>query len=261
MSQISSIFASPPGMGTVAEEFQQAVTWGPYPRYWASGYIASTAVDSGNTPTTTLRMGLVMGIITASKQWTNYSPTATDGSQVAVGVLPVGVRMADVLTGTPAPRFWAVMVSGGVKASALVNLDNMARAQLAPRFYFDDDLPGRSDFPYLRFVTKTTSYQVLSSDNMSHFDTLGATGAVTFTLPAIANGYFFSFRNLADQNMIVASSEGANMVALNNLVANSVAFQTGSQKVGGGFNVYSNPAATRWIVQNTSAGANTVTVA
>jgi hypothetical protein len=61
--------------------------------------------------------------------------------------------------------------------------------------------------------------------------------------------------------MIVASAEGTNMVALNNLSATSVAFQTGSGLIGGGFMIYSNPAGNKWIVQNISAGSNTITVA
>ena len=51
------------------------------------------------------------------------------------------------------------------------------------------------------------------------------------------------------------------MEALNNLVANSVAFQTGGSIIGGVFKIYSNPAGTKWLVSTASAGANTVTVA
>jgi hypothetical protein len=59
----------------------------------------------------------------------------------------------------------------------------------------------------------------------------------------------------------VASSEGSNLVALNNASASSVAFSTGSGKIGGGFRIYSNPAGTKWFVENASAGSNTITVA
>src|SRR5262249_35428768 len=97
--------------------------------------------------------------------------------------------------------------------------------------------------------------------NLSHFDTTGATGEVDFTLPAIANGYFFGFTNMVAQILKVISSEGTNIVALNNASATSVAFATGGQQIGAGFHVYSNPAATKWFVETASAGTATVTVA
>ncbi len=261
MSLISSSFGNLPGMGVVVETFESAVTWGLYPRYYTGAYIYSGAVDSTNSPTSTLRMGLVMGKITSTGQWTNYSPTATDGSEVAQGVLPIGLRMQDVLSQSNVSKFYGIYVSGGVKAANLLGLDGLARAQMADRFYFDDDLAGAHVFPWRRFQTKTASYAVLASDNLTHFDNLGALGAVTFTLPAIANGLYYGFSAMAAQNLIVASAEGANVVALNNAVANSVAFQTGAAIIGGSFRVYANAAATKWIVETASAGANTVTVA
>lgn len=259
--QISSTFAHLPGMGTVVETFEAAYSWGPYPRYYTGGYISANATDSGNTPNSTLRMGLVMGIITATGQWTNYAASNTDGSEVARGVLPLALRMQDVLTETNVAKFYAIMVSGGVQASKLIGLDNLARAQMAKQFIFDDNLWGNTALPWQHFQTKTASYQVLASDNLTLFDNAGATGAVTFTLPPIANGYAFSFRVLANQNVLVTSTEGGNLVALNNASGNTVSFQTGGQLIGGGFDIFSNAAGTKWYVENVSAGTNTVTVA
>ena len=260
MSQISSMFGHLPGMGLVVESFEAATTWGPYPRYYSPAYIGSTAADPTNTPTWELRVGLVMGKIFSSGQWVNYNPTANDGSEIASGVLPLSLRMQDVQTGSNTAKFYAIMVSGGVQSAKLIGLDNMARAQMSQAFFFDDDLPGDQQFPWQRFQTKIASYAIVASDNLTHFDNLGATGAVTFTLPPIANGYYFGFHALADQNLLVTSSEGANLVAFNNAVANTVAIQTGGSRLGGGFHVYTNPAGTKWIVENASAGTNTVTV-
>jgi len=266
-SMASSMFGNAFGAGAAVETFEQAFTWGPVRQFvWAGGNsIYSGALDPTNTPTTNLRQGLVMGIVTSTEQWTNYNPAATDGSQVAVGVLTVGLVMLDFITQTAQTKMFGMMVGGQVQASKLIGLDLMARAQMSPRFLFDDFINGISPtnyrFPWTNFVSKTASYSVVASDNFTLFDNTGATGAITFTLPAIANGYCFAFRVQADQNVIVASAEGANMIALNNAVANSVAFSTGSQKIGGQVIVYSNPGATKWIVETASAGANTVTVA
>ncbi len=261
MSQISSMFGHLPGMGSVIETFEAAYSWGPYPRYYTGAYIGSTAADPTNVPTWELRPGLVLGKQLATGTWVNYSPTATDGSEIAAGVLPLGLRMQDVNTGVNLARFYGIMVSGGVQSSKLIGLDNMARAQMSEMFYFDDNLPGNQQFPWQRFQTKTTNYTVVASDNLTHFDNLGAVAEVDFTLPAIANGYSFAFSAIANQTIKVISAEGANMVAFNNAVANSVAFQTGASIVGGQFYIYSNAAGTKWIVENASAGANTVTVA
>ena len=265
MSAISSAMGNLPGMGSPVEEFQSAFIWGA-PWWWqyTPGQIYSGTLDSNNSPTTTLRMGLVLGRRTSDNAWTNYSASATDGSQVAQGVLPLGLNMLNLLTQAAQTKYWAILVAGGVKAANLIGLDNLAREQLRGRFFFDDDLPGRGWVPFKTFITKTQAaspYQVLSTDNQAIFDNVGATGSVTFTLPVLANGYFFAFRVVADQAVTIASSEGTNMIALNNASASSVAFSTGSQKIGGCVWVYSNPGATKWIVENHSAGTNTITVA
>ena len=262
MSQISSQFGNLPGLGAIVETYEQAITFGIAAQLkWWSGYILSTAIDSGNSPTWRLRPGLVLGIQTSTGQWTNYSPTATDGSEVAAGVLAYGMRMQDVITGLNVNKYYAIIIGGNVRGENLLGLDKMARAQMSSRFTFDDNIIGNSWFEWNRFQTKTAAYTVVAADNFSLFDNVGAAGAVTFTLPAIANGFQFGFRVAADQSVTVASAEGANMIAFNNAVANSVAFSTGGARIGGMVVVYTNPAGTKWIVENRSAGANTVTVA
>ena len=259
MSQISSMFGHLPGMGTVVETFEQAYCWGPYPRYFTGAYIGATASDPGNTPTWELRPGLVLGKQLSAGTWVNYSPTATDGSEIAAGVLTLALRMQDVITGVNTTKFYGIMVSGGVQAAKLLGLDNMARAQMSNQFYFDDNFAGNQQFPWQRFQTKQTNYQIVSTDNLSHFDNIGATGEVDFTLPPILNGYSFGFTAVANFTLKVISNEGANMVVLNNASANSVAFLTGSQIIGGSFRIYSNAAGTKWFVEDVSAGTNTVT--
>src|SRR5215469_597738 len=212
MSQISSMFGHLPGMGALVETFEQAYTWGPYPRYWTGGYIDSSAADPGNTPTWELRPGLVMGKITATGTYKQYSPTATDGSQIASAVLPLALRMQDVITGVNTAKFYALMVSGGVQASKLLGLDNMARAQMSSLFYFDDNLPGNHVFPYEAFSTQTANYQILPTDNFTIFDNTGAAGEVDLTLPAIANGYYFALKAIVAQTFKFISKEGGNMV-------------------------------------------------
>lgn len=248
MSIISSLYGHLPGLGTLVENYEAAFCWGPYPRYYTPAYIGSTAADPGNSPTWELRMGLVMGKVTATGQWVNYSATATDGSQIAQGVLPIGLRMQDIITGSNTQKFYAIMVSGGVQGSKLIGLDNMARAQMAKTFIFDDNFPGNSDFPFLQFQTKTANYQITAADNFTLFDNSGAGGDITLTLPAIANGYYFGVRDFNTHKILVQSSEGSNLIGTT--LTQSSASVTA---VGGGFVVYSNALATQWNVSNISS--------
>lgn len=107
---------------------------------------------------------------------------------------------------------------------------------------------------------KTTSYTVTTSDLGKIFTTRGAAGAVTFTLPAASSeiaGAELTFINVADQNMIVAGQD-EEVVAFNDLTADSVAYQTTSEKIGGGFRALCDGSS--WLLLPlTSAG--TVTVA
>jgi Bacteriophage lambda head decoration protein D len=259
----SSSWAFPPGLTAAVETYEAAFRWGPAGLgLITGGTIDSACVDVGNSPTYELRPGLLLGQKTATGTWTNYSPTATDGSEVAAGVCITSIRMQDILTGAGASRFYGILVGGPVQAAKVLGLDLMARAQMADRFWFDDALnyPGCHWFPWKRFQTKTAAYQVTANDNFTLFDNTGATGSVTFTLPAIANGYYFGFRGAAAQTFAVTSSEGGNVIALNNLTASTLTYSTGSQQIGAMLAVFSNPAGTKWLAQNVGAGVAAVTV-
>ena len=257
MSQINSLAGLYPGMGTEVYEYEAAITWGPFERLWTGAAIASGAVDSGNTPTTTLRMGLVMGKIGTGAnagQWTNYSASATDGSNVAQGVLMFSLRMADVITGVVQPRFYAIMISGGVKAANLIGLDNLARQDMRGRFVFDDDFPGRFWYPWKTMATKTANYQILAGDNQTLFDNTGAGAEVDLTLPPIANGYVFGLRCVVAQVFKFISTEGGNIIGTS-LVHNNASVTA----VGGGLMIYSDLGGAKWIVQDISSYNQVVT--
>lgn len=254
-----------PGLTLARETYENEFRWGSqYQGVYANAIIDGNTIDSGNTPTFELRPGLLLGQVLTTGKYKNYSPTATDGSEVASAILLEAIRTLD-FSNLAVDRFYAVLVGGPVQAGKVLNLDLMARQQM-DNFIFDDSsglssIPGNHWYPWKRFQSKTAAYTLVAADNFTLFDNVGATGSVTFTLPTIANGYMFGFRAQADQTVVVSSGEGSNIIALNNASASSVAFQTGSGKIGGMFYVYSNPGATKWIVENASAGSNTITVA
>src|SRR5262245_37032920 len=86
------------GMRAEYSEIQNQFAWGR--RELAVVYgaqIDGATRDSGSSPTSVLRAGLALGIVTSTKLWKQYDPTATDGTQVCVGFLAgPALRMVDI---------------------------------------------------------------------------------------------------------------------------------------------------------------------
>ena len=257
-------FGMMPAIGQVVQAFSQNFCWGDQKRIiHQGGNLSSAARDSGSGDPTFLRPGLLLGRIAASGLLTNYSPTATDGSGDVVGILMAGYRVTSVVGGEMA-RMVTYMAGGPVRAGKLFNLDYVARAQMqhGGRFQFLEDQPGMQGYVgHYREVVKTSSYTVVAADAGTLFMTTGASGAVTFTLPTKAAGLGpFEFLNMADQNMTVASAGSADdIVAMGDLGADSIAFSTSSQKIGGRVRLVCDASGTKWLVENLSPG-NTITV-
>ncbi|NJM54554.1 MAG: hypothetical protein HC841_00280 [Verrucomicrobiae bacterium] len=109
-------------------------------------------------------------------------------------------------------------------------------------------------------VVKTADYTLTAKDMGKTFTTRGATGAVTFTLPAASAalaGAHVEFHNVADQNMVVAGADEG-LVVFNDLTADSIGFATTSEKIGGGFRAYCDGVS--WIVQPLATETQTVTI-
>lgn len=244
-----------PGLTTSRETYENEFRWGSqFQGVFAGALIDGNTIDSGNTPTFEVRPGLLLGQVLSTGKYKNYSPTATDGSEVASAVLIEGLRMTD-FSGTAVDRFYAVLVGGPVQASKLINLDGQARACM-DKFIFDDigNIPGNHWFPWKRFQAKTANYTIVAADNFTMFDSNATAGEVDFTLPAIAPGYLFGFRATAAQVVKAISAEGSNLIG-------STLTQTSASvtAIGGVFWVYSNPAGTKWIVEQ--HGTQTITFA
>lgn len=249
-----------PGIDTAVETSENEFLFGPAHTWNVMGVqLDSGAVDSGNTPTTTLRKGLILGVITSTGLYADYDPTATDGTQNPVGILAEAVNMYDARAGAVRAKAAKMVYAGHVKAASLVNLDEYARLVLGPRCTWDD-----LRFTHLAFtapVAKTADYTVLSTDSGKAFTTLGASGAVIFTLPAVgsaARGYRFRFHNAVDQNMTVTAPAGK-LITFNNAAATSVAFSTAGNKIGATVEIVATPDGAKYIA--IPSGANTMTVA
>lgn len=250
-----------PGFSGVSETYDRVFQWGRIEDALIVGAVLSGAArdaGNGNQPGL-MRPGLLLGKVTSSGKLKEYNPTGTDGSDLVYGVLCSTARTVN-FDNADQDRLVRVLVRGPVKASGLIGLDAQARSQMRGRFLFDDDHVNPSGLkPHLRVQAKTSNYTVLAADAGTLFTTTGASGAVTFTLPAIAAGLGpFEFLNTVDQNMTVASAEGDNIVTLNDNAADSLAFSTSSQKVGGHLRVYADNAGTKWLVEVLSGGTLTI---
>lgn len=219
--------------------------------------LLAAATDSGNTPATTLRGGMLLAIVDASGQAHTYSPDANDGRQIAVGILE---HPQDMLVGGVATdRFTQMLVHGLVKEGELVNLDPRARQQLGGRMAFDRERsPQAGVLMHPRGVyRKSANYTVTEDDNGLLFL---ATAAVTFTLPTKANGLAFRFAQSADANLVIAGS--SDLIHKGNAAADTVTFSTTDEKIGSQVLVeciYTGTGTLKWLVTN--LGGTTASVA
>ena len=93
--------------------------------------IVSSAVDADNTPTTTLRKGLVLGKVAGSGKYKQYDPSAQDGSETAALILTDAVDLLqDSTDGDPRDQLATGMQHGVVDESKLVGCDSAAKAAL-----------------------------------------------------------------------------------------------------------------------------------
>lgn len=270
-------FNALPGLGNAVENAERMFLWGKHEQVlFRTAVILSTSTDNGNTPTTTLRAGLVLSQLSSNK-WSPYDANATDGSQVAQGILCSDVKMLGI-EGSVGDRLAVVVVGGPVKggqllynapvasSSTLTGLDYQARSHFRGRVTFDDDLVG-NQYPWKQGLAKTADYTVVASDNGTVFETTGAAGAVTFTLPAlldansnpVCKGVRFKFVNTVDQNMVISIAGSDTLICKNNAAGATATFSTTNQKIGSIAVVYTNAAGTKWIVEVLSD--TTVTVA
>lgn len=219
--------------------------------------IDSATVDSGNTPTTTLRGGNVLALADSSGKALIYDPDANDGRQIAMGILE---KYQDMLVGgTATDRFTQMLVHGFLKQGELAGLDPRAKQQLAGRFVFDRDLSASLGvLMHPRGVyRKSANYVVTAADNGLLFL---ATAAVSFTLPTKQNGLAFRFFQTANADLTITGS--SDIIHKNSAAASSVAFSTANQKIGSHALVecvYTDTDTLVWIVSN--LGDTTATVA
>jgi hypothetical protein len=218
--------------------------------------IEAETVDGDNTPTTTLRAGVILAYRDSDGKVAIYTPDANDGTQIAVGVLEQHQDM--LVDGTPTDRFSQMIVHGLVREGQVKSLDPRGRQMLARQMVFDKK--PLSPAPMLAprgIYRKSTSYTLTAADTGLLFL---ATGAATFTLPTKQNGLAYRIAQISDNDLTIAGS--SDLIHKNSAAASSVAFSTASQKIGSQVLiecVYTATSTLKWLVTNLGGTTATVT--
>lgn len=236
-----------PGISTTYDQSTKEILWGRAElAIYQPGLISGAIRDAGNTPTTLCRAGLLLGKITSSGKLVQASPTAVDGSQNVVGILPIDLN-AQIMA-TNEDRYFGILTSGYVKAKSLLiggnanygiagdTYEAWVRTQLAPNFVLDDK-PYWKASSFARIELVTADRTVTAADHGTMFVCYGGSANVNFTLPVMTHGLEFDFYNAQDYNMTLTANPADSMVVLADAAADSVALSTSSEKIGGAFKV------------------------
>ena len=108
---------------------------------------------------------------------------------------------------------------------------------------------------------KTANHTIVKEDFGKLFTNRGATGAVTFTLPAVVPGFkscYVEFYTLEAQDVTIAGTAGE-LVTFNDAAANSVAFSTAGDEIGNYAKAICD--GTSWLIILGIEGAVVATVA
>lgn len=204
---------SVPGFSAI-KETEEVQLWATGPdnnhlRFEQKVKLKSSIVDAGNTPTTTIRGGNVIGLRDSDGLGYVYDADATNGDQKVIGVLPKHLSMLD-RDGTAEDKFTKLMTAGILKNFGdLVGEDKHVAAVLARiGFRFAQLDPHGSCFG-LHFKAryfKATDYTLVDGDHGCWFI---ATAACNFTLPSLATvgpGYQVLLYNGAAATMVITGA-------------------------------------------------------
>lgn len=228
---------------------------------YKSAVISGATRDAGNSLTHVLRPGLLLGVVTSTGEYEEWDADASDGTQFLAGVLWKELRATD-FDANNTDRVFTILVGGVpliagnllVQGTAMTSATDepLARRVLkSAGFWLDDDPMGYLAGAGFRFETQTgTSHTLTKSDN-GKMVLYSSASAVLATLPTILPGLEFDFVRVGDEELVVASAEGDNMIVGNDLSADSVTWTTASQQIGARLRVKSVYMSTtlKWLTE------------
>ncbi len=258
-------YGAGPGIGARESSItEKAVVWGgvDFIRDVNNLLIDSTAVDAANSPVTELRAGLLLGKKTSDSMLYEWDAEAVDGTELVYGVLYRGISMLNA-SGVVEDKTGHVLLHdmGLIVADLLIKGtaftshadEHLARRQLAARgFRLDDDIHGggRSlGTPIANLNITAATLTPTTAQNGYRF-LLSNAASTTVTLPTLEPGLVYDFLRIGDEEMIIASAAGGDVIAGNDLAANSITFTTAGEHIGANVRVESIRYGTtlKWLV-------------
>lgn len=242
-----------PGVGAERTVTESELLWGSDQArngaLWQSKVVSGAARDAGNTPTTVLRPGLLMGILTSSGELEEWDADALDGTEVLAAILDVELRAQDFDATNQDRVFRALVARAPLKVRKLLiqgaafvgHADEyLARRALHNAGYvLDDDPLGYKSGAIQRFDTNTATTDTITADENGKTLFYTNAAAVAVTLPTLVPGLEFTFIRVADEELKVSSAAGDDMVVGNDLSADSITFTTAGEQIGAAIHVRS----------------------
>ena len=209
-----------PGSGTIQETKEYEILWG---ADLGKGVVlrkgvvySGTMRDAGNTPTTDIRGGLLVGINSTLNEYEEWDADATDGTQDLAGVVPSGLWANDQFA-NDADRCHHVIVRAPLKASQLLiqgtALTSHADEFLARRSLhrmgciLDDDPQALKTGLVDRYLQVTGAALTPTTAQNGMVFILELDGTVAVTLPTCQPGLEYTFWRHNDTNL--SDTEGA----------------------------------------------------
>lgn len=118
-----------------------------------------------------------------------------------------------------------------------------------------------NDFKRRVVAKDAAAVSVAAADSGTIFTNGGASGSITFTLPAVAAGLEYEFY-AEDAQAITVDGPADTLVIFADNAADSVAFSTGGEIIGSSFRAVGNAGGTKWLIEvNTASDSVSVTTA
>jgi hypothetical protein len=235
-----------PGIGADRTVAESEILWGAdqarNAALWLNAVISGATRDAGNTPTTVLRPGLLLGKVTASGELEEWDADAADGTENIWGILDSELRAQD-FDATNQDRVFRVLAARApvkprkllIQGAAFVGHadEYLARRMLAHAGFVLDDDPGN----YLSGLNQRVSRVTGIADTLTAAETgtlllYSNVAAVAVTLPAIQPGLTYDIIREGDEEIVISSSEGDNIIIGNDLSADSITFTTATEQIG-----------------------------
>ncbi len=237
-----------PGMGALAETTEYEILWGGDRAKGLvleqNGNYSGTMRDAGNTPTTVIRAGMLMGKLDTGGELIEWDASRAaadaDGRQNIFGIVPYELRAQD-FDATDQDRVAGIVVRAPLKASQLLiegtalvgDTDEfLARRQLhAMGCILDDDPNGQLAGAATRYIEKVAAYTIVAADNGTVF--MSTTADTDYTLPTLVPGLSFGFVQTANFQLTVISAGSLdNIIGANDASLDQVQFTTTGEQIG-----------------------------